>query len=544
MRKDKVFFSYSHKDEYILNEILVMLKPYVKNGPELWSDKCIQPGREWRIEIENALNTAKVAVLLVSKDFLASDFIVEEELPPLLEAAQRKETTIAWVLVGSCGFEKTSISRFQPLISPNRPLRSLSGDRRSKAIKGVAEQITLAWEAPAWARKFPVDQESSAALDQFLALAERYSSLTPPALTRCFHRAVEECHGANSLRLHFPQLAAKQELSWAVLTDCFSSSCKPPPDLVSALARHLDSRQMMHEKHEGSSASTFLALVVQWAGASARGKNYYSWKVFVQHAQETCFHPIKLGDWQQAHQLVVFEDAGERETPITFILAKLLAWAGVHTTLPILEIFAPVDLLDAAWSDLVVDVAGEEEITLLKAIPYVLRPADRLEDSFNSNRQRLINKMRILSEGKGKWSAGEKVLDHSYLGYVLVEEDQVVGVKRFHPFPVDDKQRSRWFRALLKSMVPIAIWWRHDSLTLEKDRKSQLRSYMALRGHRDGAPVSPDCVRHDDLACQRKRSLMHPLASQLVLMLDHWERSPKITPQQRGATRAVSPSHE
>jgi hypothetical protein len=37
---------------------------------------------------------------------------------------------------------------------------------------------------------------------------------------------------------------------------------------------------------------------------------------------------------------------------------------------------------------------------------------------------------------------------------------------------------------------------------------------------------------------------MHPLASQLVLMLDHWERIPKITPQQRGATRAVSPSHE
>ena len=42
---------------------------------ELWSDEKIQPGSEWREEIRDAIKKARVAVLLVSADFLASDFI-------------------------------------------------------------------------------------------------------------------------------------------------------------------------------------------------------------------------------------------------------------------------------------------------------------------------------------------------------------------------------------------------------------------------------------------------------------------------------------
>ena len=44
--------------------------------------------RRWKEEIEEALSDAVIAVLLISADFLASDFIVDNELPPILEGAE------------------------------------------------------------------------------------------------------------------------------------------------------------------------------------------------------------------------------------------------------------------------------------------------------------------------------------------------------------------------------------------------------------------------------------------------------------------------
>src|SRR4051794_40318376 len=83
-----VFVSYSHKDQKWLDRVRVHLRPSVREGLlDLWDDSRINAGADWRAEITNALSRARVAILLVSADFLASDFIIHEELPPLLDGA-------------------------------------------------------------------------------------------------------------------------------------------------------------------------------------------------------------------------------------------------------------------------------------------------------------------------------------------------------------------------------------------------------------------------------------------------------------------------
>ena len=78
-----VFISYCHRDTAWLDRLKIHLRPLVRRTSlDLWDDSRISPGQAWQKEIAGALARADVAILLVSADFLASDFIVNNELPP------------------------------------------------------------------------------------------------------------------------------------------------------------------------------------------------------------------------------------------------------------------------------------------------------------------------------------------------------------------------------------------------------------------------------------------------------------------------------
>ncbi|HEX7314197.1 MAG TPA: toll/interleukin-1 receptor domain-containing protein [Pyrinomonadaceae bacterium] len=144
-QREQVFFSYSHKDKKWLELFQATLKPFIRtNQFSVWDDTKIKAGDIWRDEIKQALASAKVAVLLVSTNFLNSDFIAENELPPLLEAAQNEGLRILLVVVGHSLFEETELGRYQAVNEPSRPLASISATNREKEIVRICKEIKSA----------------------------------------------------------------------------------------------------------------------------------------------------------------------------------------------------------------------------------------------------------------------------------------------------------------------------------------------------------------------------------------------------------------
>ena len=541
MMRDRVFISYSNKDEKWLNMLRLHLTPLENKGLDVWSDKDIIPGQEWPAEIDNSLARAKVAVLLVSANFLNSEFIRDKELPRFLVPARDKQITILPVLISNCVWEETEIGKFQSPFNPKRPLNSLVGHKRDAALANIAREIKKAWENPVWGLSLPEDGESRAALATLCQLAAQHATMTADNINTCFHRAVRECFPDAQLQDVFPQLNTVQTLGWPQLTQFFDESNKPAATLVHALEQQLNAQTFPAESTAES--FSYIALVLERHRLWAHNKQYYTWSTYILNEDRNTYRKLNMLDSLDfSSKMVVFTKPRKDEIAIDFILAELLSWAKHNTTLPVLEIFAPTELLDAPWAELVMQKRAKLIITLLQSIPFVLRPTDRLMASCNSDRPRLRNKFQKLTNGHGKWCAGDLAADPYHLLARLVEVDQDAGVKRLTQFPLDQTERQSWFDGLVESMVPIAIWYRHSSKISSDEGIKHLKHYKMLSGHEHGAPICPSCVQYDEVARQRKQHSGDEAAKHLVLMLDHWQRIPPITPQARGATRASSPT--
>lgn len=144
LSRDQIFISYSHSDDSkYLDKLRTHLKPMERNHKiSIWDDRSIKPGKEWKNEIQEAIDNAKVAILMVSANFIASDFIANSELPPILDAAADKDgITIIWLPVSSCAYEDTAIEKYQAVIDPQKPLDMMTEAELNQALLKVYRSI-------------------------------------------------------------------------------------------------------------------------------------------------------------------------------------------------------------------------------------------------------------------------------------------------------------------------------------------------------------------------------------------------------------------
>lgn len=141
-KRPQVFISYSRFDKRSLKELHAHLDHYaLMKEIDYWDDTKIPPGSKWKEEMRKALGATTVAILLVSAEFPASEFIIKNELPPLLKSASQNGTTILCVILRYCAFLDTQLADFQAINPPSQPLSEMSRGRRDAVWAKVAKII-------------------------------------------------------------------------------------------------------------------------------------------------------------------------------------------------------------------------------------------------------------------------------------------------------------------------------------------------------------------------------------------------------------------
>lgn len=137
-----VFVSYSHEDKIWMERFKTMSGTLRRYGEvKIWSDRDIQSGADWKATIDREMKAAKIAVLLVSANFLDSDFIADEELPYIIKAAERNKIHLIWVPLSPCNFEISPIRKLQTKFDPKQPLNSMGQFAYESALKQLCADI-------------------------------------------------------------------------------------------------------------------------------------------------------------------------------------------------------------------------------------------------------------------------------------------------------------------------------------------------------------------------------------------------------------------
>jgi len=150
--RKKIFISYAHASEERTKwakRIQIHLEGLTNSTDfEVWADNKIEPGQRWREQIEQAINNSRVAILVITADYLKSKFVRETELPLLLEAADADGARVFCIYGSDVNFSGNTkrLLRYQFVNDFKRPLLSLSEAEQETVFKELSIAVENALE--------------------------------------------------------------------------------------------------------------------------------------------------------------------------------------------------------------------------------------------------------------------------------------------------------------------------------------------------------------------------------------------------------------
>jgi hypothetical protein len=139
----EIFYSYSHRDEELRDELEKHLTILKRQGViQGWHDRRIGAGKEWEGEINTHLNTADVILLLISADFLASDYCYDVETRRAMERHKAGEVCVIPVILRPVDWKGAPFGKLQAL--PKDAVPVTEWPNRDKAFLNVAKGIRAA----------------------------------------------------------------------------------------------------------------------------------------------------------------------------------------------------------------------------------------------------------------------------------------------------------------------------------------------------------------------------------------------------------------
>ncbi|NEU80074.1 toll/interleukin-1 receptor domain-containing protein [Nostoc sp. UIC 10630] len=136
----KVFFSYSHKDEALRDELATHLSMMKRQGViEAWHDREITAGSEWANAIDDNLELANIILLLVSANFLASDYCYDKEMTRAMERHETREARVIPIILKPSDWDGAPFGKLQALPKNAKPVTTWPD--QDEAFLNVAQGI-------------------------------------------------------------------------------------------------------------------------------------------------------------------------------------------------------------------------------------------------------------------------------------------------------------------------------------------------------------------------------------------------------------------
>ncbi|MET0622584.1 MAG: tetratricopeptide repeat protein [Pyrinomonadaceae bacterium] len=159
----ELFYSYSHKDEELRDELETHLSTLRRQNVILgWHDRGIVAGEEWAGEIDQHLKTADIILLLVSANFLASNYCYDIELKLAMERHEEGAARVIPVILRPCDWAGAPFGKLQALPKNARPVTKWPN--RDEAFTDIAKGIRKAAEEMRERRK-PADPPAETAAE-------------------------------------------------------------------------------------------------------------------------------------------------------------------------------------------------------------------------------------------------------------------------------------------------------------------------------------------------------------------------------------------